>query len=267
MTDMEGVCGVINHDDWVMPDGRYYEEGKRLLTMEINAAVEGFFTAGATEIFVADGHGAGGINQSLLDKRTMFIRGFPKPYPFNLDETFDAVAWVGQHAKAGTPFAHIAHTGWFNVLDYKINGISVGEFGQMAMCAASLGVRSIFGSGDEAFTKEASGLINGIETVAVKKGLNPGSGDKCDGEAYRNRNLAAIHYHPQRACELIREGAERALNRFIANKESFQLLDLEPPFIRKVKYRLYKGTPAYTAYAKHESDFIEMMNSKEHTVI
>ena len=46
MTDMEGVCGVINHDDWVMPTGMYYEEGKKLLTMEINAAVEGFMQQG-----------------------------------------------------------------------------------------------------------------------------------------------------------------------------------------------------------------------------
>jgi D-amino peptidase len=193
----------------------------------------------------------------------MFIRGFPKPYPFSLDETFDAVAWVGQHAKAGTPFAHIAHTGWFNVLDYTINGISVGEFGQMAMCAASLGVRSIFGSGDEAFTKEASALIDGIVTVAVKKGLNPGSGEELDEDGYRNRNLAAIHYHPQRACEMIRERAEKALKRFIENKESFELLDLKAPYIREVKYRPSKNKPAYTAYARHESDLIAMMNSRE----
>lgn len=63
MTDMEGVCGVVNHDDWVTPQGRYYAEGKRLLTMEVNAAIDGFAAAGATEIVVADGHGYGGIKQ------------------------------------------------------------------------------------------------------------------------------------------------------------------------------------------------------------
>ncbi len=45
MTDMEGVCGVLNHDDWVMRDGRYYAEGRKLLTLEINSAIEGFFQA------------------------------------------------------------------------------------------------------------------------------------------------------------------------------------------------------------------------------
>jgi D-amino peptidase len=261
VTDMEGTCGVINHDDWVTPEGRYYEDGKKLLTMEINAAVEGFFEEGATEIYVSDGHGFGGINQSLLDKRTMYIRGYPGPYPGGLDETFDAVAWVGQHAKAGTPYAHIAHTGWFNVLDYTINDISVGEFGQMAICAATFGVRSIFGSGDKAFSGEAKALINGIETVIVKEGLTPGSGDEFDGDGYRNRNLAAIHYHPQKACELIKEGAKKALHRFKADKESFQLLDLKPPFVRKVKYRPYNNTPSYSASSMHENSFIKMMNS------
>ncbi|NSW89132.1 MAG: M55 family metallopeptidase [Firmicutes bacterium] len=263
MTDMEGVCGVLNHDDWVTPAGRYYEEGKKLLTLEVNAAVEGFYAAGATEIYVADGHGYGGITQSLLDNRTMYVRGFPGPWPFTLTKDFDAVAWVGQHAKAGTEYAHMAHTGWFNVLDYKINGISVGEFGQLAMCAAYLGVRSIFAAGDEAFTKEAAALIKGIETVAVKRGLTPGTGDNYDTEGYRNRNLAAVHFHPEKARELIKEGAERALRRFIENKESFQLLELKPPFRREIEYRPNGSTSSYKAYAEHESNFIKMMNSSE----
>lgn len=39
MTDMEGVAGILNHDDWVQPSGRFYEKGIRLLTGEVNAAV------------------------------------------------------------------------------------------------------------------------------------------------------------------------------------------------------------------------------------
>ena len=61
MTDMEGVAGVKNSEDWCMPDSRFYSVGCRLLTLEVNAAVEGFFAGGATYVQVADGHGAGGI--------------------------------------------------------------------------------------------------------------------------------------------------------------------------------------------------------------
>ncbi|NLO35568.1 MAG: M55 family metallopeptidase, partial [Clostridiaceae bacterium] len=120
MTDMEGVCGVLDHDNWVRVDSRYYEKGKKLLTLEVNAAIEGFFSEGATEILVADGHGCGGVNNLLLDRRALYQRDFPGPYPFGLDKTFAVMAWIGQHAKAGTPYAHIAHTGWFDVLDCTI---------------------------------------------------------------------------------------------------------------------------------------------------
>ena len=266
VTDMEGVCGVINHDDWVTPTSRNYEEGRRLLTLEINAAVEGFYAAGATEILVADGHGAGGINQAYLDNRTLLQRGFPGPYPFGLDRSFDALAWVGQHAKAGTPLAHIAHTGWFNVLDYRVNGVSVGELGQIAYCGAVLGVRTIFACGDEALTKEAAALLPGVETVSVKRGLVSGSGDEYDTEGYRNRNLAAVHLHPEKARELIRAGAERALRRLASKRDSFPLLRIDPPFRREVSYRPNGTTPAYRAVAEHATDFIAMMNGPERKV-
>ncbi len=263
MTDLEGVCGVINHDDWVIPSGRYYEEGKKLLTMEVNAAVEGFFSAGASEIVVVDGHGAGGINHILLDNRTMYLRSSVGPYPFMLDKSYDAIAWVGQHAKAGTEHAHIAHTGWFDVLDYKINGISVGEFGHIAMLAAFLGIKSIFASGDEAFTLEAKALIQGIETVTVKKGLTIGNGDELDCNDYMNKNLSALHLHPEKARELIRKGAHNALSRFVTSSESFTLFPVRPPFRKDVKYRPNGGKPAYEAYAEHPDNLIELMNKTE----
>jgi D-amino peptidase len=262
-TDMEGVCGVINHDDWVLPTGRYYDEGKRLLSLEASAAAEGFFAAGADEVVIVDGHGAGGIDQAYLDRRTSLQRSSVGPYPFSLDKTYDAIAWVGQHAKAGTEFAHIAHTGWFNVLDDSINGVSIGEFGHMAMIAAFLGISSIFGAGDEAFTAEAKALAKGIETVSVKRGLTPGRGDEYDCTGYRNRNLGCIHMHPAKACELIRNGAENALKRFIRDRNSFVPIDIKPPFRRVIKYRPDAGTPAYEAYAEHPDDLIAMMNMRE----
>jgi D-amino peptidase len=264
MTDMEGVTGVVNSPDWCIPGGRYYEDGKTLLTLETNAAIEGFFEAGASEVHVVDGHGHGGINPLLLDRRACYIRHFlrPDPYPLFLDETYDAIAWVGQHAKAGTEYAHLAHTGSFNVLDYSINGISVGEFGQVALCGAAFGVRSIFGAGDEAFTMEAKQLVGGIETVSVKKGLAPGTGDECDADAYRDRNIAALHIHPEVARERIREGARRALSRFIADPASFELLKFKPPYRKEIKYRAQGEKPAYTVIAEHPNDIIRLINMR-----
>jgi len=264
VTDMEGVCGVVSHDDWVVPGGRYYQDGKRLLTLEVNAAVEGFFAGGATEIVVCDGHGYGGLLPELLDERVEYLRGpTPGPYPFLLDASFDCIAWVGQHAKAGTPFAHMPHTQNFGIADYRINGISVGEFGIIAMVGAWFGVRSIFGSGDEAFTQEAKQLIPGIETVAVKRGVMPGKGDDLDAETYKKSRDGAVHIHPARARARIREGAERAMRRFRNQPEAFPLLKLTPPFTKEIVYRNESGVAAgerKTVRHRHDTDLIALLN-------
>jgi D-amino peptidase len=260
VTDMEGVSGVVNFDDWAFPQGRYYDEGKKLLALEVNAAIDGFFTAGATEILVSDLHGYGGVNNLLLDPRALYLRGpMPGPYPLMIDDSYDAIAFVGQHAKAGTEFAQMAHTGGLNVIDYTINGISVGEFGQIVMLAASFGVRTIFGSGDEAFEKEAAELVGGIETVSVKRGIMPGSGDEYNTEGYQLRNNGAIHMHPDKAREQIRKGAEKALKRFAENKEQFALIAPKVPIMREVSYRSWGARPAYTDKSEH-TDMSQLLN-------
>ena len=94
MTDMEGVAGILNHDDWVMPEGLFYLQGRRLLTEEINAAVSGFFDGGAEEVLVIDGHGKGGIDPELLDERALLSRGRrEKVWPRGLDDSFAGLAF------------------------------------------------------------------------------------------------------------------------------------------------------------------------------
>jgi D-amino peptidase len=261
MTDMEGVAGILDSENWCKPEGRYYDLGKELLTAEVNAAIAGFARAGATEFLVADGHGHGGINPKLLDPRAELARNWARPpYPFSLDESFGHAAWIGQHAMSRTENAHLAHTGSFAAFETTINGTPVGEFGEMALCATQLGVRVIFGSGDLAFTKEAQALLPGIETVAVKRGTTPGRGDECDRDTYAKRNLAAIHSHPQRAHAMIAAGAERAIRRAKADA-SFGIVALKPPFERVTILRREAGQPRRIGRSSHPSDGIALMNA------
>jgi len=107
MTDLEGVAGVINSTDWIYPESKYYEKGKEYLTKEVNAAIDGFFAAGATEIVVHDGHGSGAIDIALLDPRAKLQRGWHGEngaYPFGKDASYDVFACIGQHPKAGITF-------------------------------------------------------------------------------------------------------------------------------------------------------------------
>jgi len=264
MTDLEGVAGVLNFQDWTGPGKPYYDLAREFLTREVNAAVDGFFEGGATEILVVDGHGPGAIHLPLLDPRVDYLRGWGEgPWPLVLDETFDAVAWVGQHAKAGTEYGHLAHTQGTNYLDLSINGVSIGEFGQLAMCASELGVRAIFGSGDEAFAKEAQALVPGIETVAVKRGVRPGTGDELTKEEYERFTASAWHLHPVRARRRIREGARRALRR--AQEEDFGIIPLEPPFERVAKFRASQDNPQRTISREtHPTSVIGVMNLPFH---
>jgi D-amino peptidase len=263
MTDLEGVCGVQDFDGWCGPSMPHYEEARRLLTLEVNAAIDGFYSAGATSVLVVDGHGAGGVYQELLDRRTLFLRGFPGPFPYGLDRGFDAMAWVGQHAKAGSEHAHIPHTLRFAVKDYRINDVSVGEFGCMAMCGAFIGVPAIFASGDEALCREARELIPGIETASVKRGLTAGSGEELDAAAYRARNTGALHLHPEKARELIKNGAAGALARLRENSGAFPPITISAPFERTVSYRAEGSVRGYTARAKHPTDLIAALNGPE----
>lgn len=263
MTDLEGCAGVVDRENWVLKDSSYYEDAKILLAEEVNAAVQGLFEAGAIEILVADGHGPGGINNLKLDPRVRYLRGFPDPFPFGLDETFDCVCFIGQHAKASTEKAHLCHTGNHYVIDRTINGVSIGEFGNMAYCAHELGLPVIFGSGDLAFTKEAEELVDGIITVSVKEGLMKGKGLDKTFEETINRNIAAIHLHPLKARELIKKGAYDALMKFKREPDSFKVTkQISAPYECVVKYRASNRGSAYTLVYRNESSVIGTFNSK-----
>ena len=260
MTDLECAAGVLNFQEWTGPGKPYYDLARKFLTLEVNAAVDGFFEGGATEILVADGHGPGGINIELLDPRVDYLRGWGEGYPLCMDASFDAAAWVGQHAKAGTAYGHLAHTQGTGYLDLSVNGVSIGEFGQVAMCASELGVRSIFGSGDAAFAVEAQALAPGIETAAVKWGVKPGTGEDLSREEYARFTASARHMHPERARRVIREGALRAVRR--AKTEDFGIIPLKPPFEKVTIMRPEEGRPYKTiSRVSHPTSVIGVMNA------
>ena len=245
VTDLECAAGVVSFEEWTGPGKRYYDLARKFLTLEVNAAVDGFFEGGATEILVADGHGPGGVNIDLLDSRVEYLRGWGEGYPLCMDESFDFAAWVGQHAKAGTEFGHLAHTQGTGYLDLTVNGVSIGEFGQVAMCASEIGVRSIFGSGDHAFTREAQALVPGMATVAVMWGVKPGKGDDLTAEEYARFTFPARHLHPVRARRVIREGALRAIRRAHSDN-SFGIIPLKAPFEKVTRMRPNANQPHKT---------------------
>src|SRR5688500_11162569 len=73
--DMEGLAGVVTGSD-VSPTGPDYTHFRAIMAGETNAAIDGAFRAGATDVLVRDSHGS---KQNLLpgdvDPRARLLRG------------------------------------------------------------------------------------------------------------------------------------------------------------------------------------------------
>lgn len=226
--DMEGITGVTHWEE-TSRTGKDYDYFRRLMTQEANAAVEGAVAAGATHIVVRDSHGsARNILPDLLDPRALLLRdwsGGPKSMMEGIDESFDAVVFIGYHAKAGTPDALLEHTMTGNVMDISINGVSLPEAGVNALIAGHYGVPVAFVAGDQAICDQCLDLFGDVGHVAVKEGIG----------------AAALNLHPEVSREKIRSGVTEALQ----NLSRFQPYRLRAPYtmvlVLKEEVTVYPG--------------------------
>jgi D-amino peptidase len=254
MTDLEGCAGIPAWENYGSPGERWYEQARDLVTLETSAAVQGCLDAGATDILVVDGHGAGAINPLLLHPEAKLFFGRPMGYPFGCDDSFDCAMQVGQHAKSNTDGGHLSHTGSCEVEDDVINGVSVGEMGANMLFAAYFGVPTVLVTGDLAAAEEARALVPNIETAAVKEGLKRGPATGLTAAQNEAHNGAAIHIHPHKARELIRQEACKAVERRAEIKPFW----LEPPYERFVTIRKTEETPARVGRATAD-DLLELL--------
>lgn len=201
--DMEGLTAVFAEDQ-VSHEGLEYPYFREVMTREANAAVEGAFAAGASEVLVRDTHGGmRHLLPQLLDKRARLVRGPTHPQSLmvtmeGFDRSYGAVVLIGYHARSGYPNAVLPHTMTSNVLDYRINGISQSEASYSALIAGQYDVPVVMIAGDKAACEDArETLKNGLETVAVKEAINGG----------------IISIHPEVAQARIRAAVERGVRR------------------------------------------------------
>lgn len=217
--DMEGVSAVVNWDD-VTVGGTDYGLFRRLMTAETNAAIEGALAAGATEIVVRDAHDTGrNILPDLLRPEAQLLRDWsygPLSMMEGLDKTFDAVIFIGYHARASTPDAVLKHTMTTKLLDVVINGKKMPEAGINGLIAGMFDVPIVLISGDKAIAAQAKELFGDIETVIVKEGI--GTAEK--------------GIHPDKAQALIRQKTTAALKRI----KDFKPLKFTAPYTLDVSF-------------------------------
>jgi len=172
--DLEGISG-INGDDQTSSTGSEYGRARKLMAEDANAAIRGAFEGGATDVLVNDSHGGQrNLLPEDLDPRARMISHSFKRHGMmeGLDETFDAVIFVGYHGKADSPRGLFAHTGSGVVKDLRINGASVGEGGMNALLAAWYGVPVVLVTGDDVAVEQQKDTVPGIRGVAVKRAIN-----------------------------------------------------------------------------------------------
>jgi D-amino peptidase len=197
--DIEGVVGPTawNEARWGDPE---YRPHRDQMAREARAACEAALDAGATEILVKDAHGgARNLLPADLPRPARLVRGY-NGHPFamvqGLDETFDAVAFVGFHAaggEAGNPLAHTISSRRLHRV--RVDGEVMSETRLHAWAAGSVGVPVVAVCGDAALCAEVDGYGAGIRTVAVR-----------DGEGASSTGL-----HPDEAVERIRSTVADAL--------------------------------------------------------
>jgi len=205
ISDMEGVAGIVKTDQ-INATKPMFEEGRRLYTEEMNAAIRGAKAGGATEIVVMDCHGAGEgysfnslIPEDLEPECEFVVQDEWTGYTDFLEQGCDAALFVGMHARAGTADGVLNHTvsgvDWQNLW---FNGTQVGETGINAALCGTWGCPVLLVTGDHAACREGKELLgDGLTTVQVKQGL-----------AVKSARMLA----PKRARELVEAGAKDALS-------------------------------------------------------
>jgi D-amino peptidase len=200
-TDGEGTAGIA---DWqqLIGSGPEYEAGCRLVLAETNAAIDGAAEAGATEFLVNDSHWTmQNLAPAELHGRASYLSGRHKPLYMveGLTADHDAILMIGYHGSIGHERAVLSHT--YNpraVWEVRLNGEVTGESGLNALAALHHGVPIALVTGDEATAEETRRVAPDVEAVVVKRSVT---------------RMAAESLHPERARELIREGARAAIGR------------------------------------------------------
>ena len=210
ITDMEGVSGIFDTDLQCLPfQSPRFEESRKLLTGEINAAVDGLLEGGATDVVVWDGHDSS-RTLSVLDihPKARLLTGVPVSPTMELDSSYSAVIFIGQHAMAGAEKAILSHSySSLGIQNMWVNNKPVGEIGGRVMLAGYLGVPVVMLSGDTAACKELHDLVPAAECAEVKSGVSRTSGYMLPHST---------------ACALIREKARRAMER-LAEFKPYQM--------------------------------------------
>ena len=172
--DAEGISGVTNTDE-MLYGKPYYEFMRDMMTADVNAAIEGAFAGGATEVVVNDSHWTmTNVKIETLDPRADLIKGFHKHLCMveGVQEA-DAVFFLGYHCRTGDSDGVGNETILGReIVEIRMNGRPVGESEINAAVCGDFGVPVIFASGDHLYEQELRETLPDVEFGLTKYALD-----------------------------------------------------------------------------------------------
>ncbi|KAB8313448.1 aminopeptidase [Erwinia endophytica] len=199
--DIEGIAGVMRPEQ-CSPGHAEYQLARGLMEQEVNAAIDGAFAGGASEVVVADSHAQmTNLRAENMDPRARLVQG--KPRGLSMVEglqqlRYDGMIFVGYHSAAGESGV-LAHTingrAFYRV---KINGEVMGESDIYAAMGAERDTPLWLVTGDDTLEKWIAHYYPSVDYVRVKRAIS---------------QTTAESLSPTAACAAIRLAAEQAVKR------------------------------------------------------
>ena len=235
--DMEGTAAVCSWTQVDPANTTEYPYYRRLMSLEVAAAIAGAREAGVGDVLVNDSHSS--MRNVLWDELPDDVRmiyGNRKPFSMaeGIDASFDCAFFTGYHGGCGTQDAVLEHTYTSETLSLtRVNGRVCNEAMLNAAILGLADVPVVLITGDRAVVEQTRSALPWITGVAVKDSIG---------------RYAANSLSPARARALIREAAREAIGR-IGEAKPFTF---QPPVALELDF-----------VQTHNADFAELIPSFE----
>ncbi|MBV9439462.1 MAG: M55 family metallopeptidase [Candidatus Eremiobacteraeota bacterium] len=235
--DMEGTAAVCSWTQVDPTNTTEYPYYRRLMSLEVAAAIAGAREAGVGDVLVNDSHSS--MRNVLWDELPDDVRmiyGNRKPFSMaeGIDASFDCAFFTGYHGGGGTQDAVLEHTYTSETLSLtRVNGRVCNEAMLNAAILGLADVPVVLITGDRAVVEQTRSALPWITGVAVKDSIG---------------RYAANSLSPARARALIRDAAREAIGR-IGEAKPFTF---EPPIALELDF-----------VQTHNADFAELIPSFE----
>jgi D-amino peptidase len=181
--DIEGVTGVVSFSQCGGPtrDNYDFAFARRMMTHDVNAAIRGARSSGATEIVVKDSHA--GCKNLLIDELEAGVRlisgigAGTNGMMEGIDESFDAAMLVGYHATCGALGGLMEHALVGGLHRFWLNGEVAGEIAVSAASAGAFSVPLVLVTSDQAGCQEALDCLPDVRIYATKTGFGRSMGE------------------------------------------------------------------------------------------